>query len=205
MADRVNHVFLNCPFDRTYQPIFEAVVFAVQLCGHHVRCALEENNSGEIRLDRLCRMIDDCPRSIHDLSRTELNEQELPRFNMPFELGLAVGARQLGGKARQSKALIVMVSEPYRMPIYLSDLGGNDPFAHGRDPARAIAAVRGFLRAGDGAPAPGARTIASRLAHFHSELPSMAKRRRIDPDELDSLTSFPDFLYFVSTYLDEIR
>jgi hypothetical protein len=30
---RRNHVFINCPFDRTYKPIFDAIVFAVRDLG----------------------------------------------------------------------------------------------------------------------------------------------------------------------------
>jgi len=32
----------------------------------------------------------------HDISRTELNEHSLPRFNMPLELGLFLGASRFG-------------------------------------------------------------------------------------------------------------
>lgn len=44
------------------------------------------------RLDRLTKLISDCQYSFHDLSRVELDSKRpaTPRFNMPFELGLAV-------------------------------------------------------------------------------------------------------------------
>lgn len=59
-------------------------------CGYRVRCALEEDDSGNIRLDKLVALIRESPRSIHDLSRIELGENDLPRFNMPFELGMSM-------------------------------------------------------------------------------------------------------------------
>jgi hypothetical protein len=32
-----NSVFINCPFDRAYRPLFEAVVFAAYDCGFYSR------------------------------------------------------------------------------------------------------------------------------------------------------------------------
>lgn len=79
-----------------------------------VRCALEEPDSGDVRLDKLVELIRENPRSIHDLSRTEIGENDLPRFNMPFELGLALGAKRFGRRPRDR--IKIMVNEPYRMP-----------------------------------------------------------------------------------------
>ena len=43
-------------------------------------------------LERLFELIERCAFSVHDLSRVELSlhRPRVPRFNMPFELGLAV-------------------------------------------------------------------------------------------------------------------
>jgi len=35
-------VFINCPFDNQYWPLFEALVFTVIACEFEPRCALEE-------------------------------------------------------------------------------------------------------------------------------------------------------------------
>lgn len=111
-------VFVNVPFDDHYAPLFEALVFAITACGYRVRCALEEDDSGDIRIEKLDRLIRQSARSIHDLSRTELGANELPRFNMPFELGLAIGAKRFGPR-RNSDAIKIMVAEPYKLPAYL--------------------------------------------------------------------------------------
>jgi len=34
-------VFINCPFDRQYQPLLDAIVFCVVACGSEPRCTLE--------------------------------------------------------------------------------------------------------------------------------------------------------------------
>jgi hypothetical protein len=51
-----------------------------------------EVDTGANRLDNILALIQSCRSSFHDLSRVELNPGRLaaPRFNMPFELGLAV-------------------------------------------------------------------------------------------------------------------
>jgi hypothetical protein len=38
---RGKDVFINCPFDDTYKPIFEAIVFVVNDLGFVAGCALE--------------------------------------------------------------------------------------------------------------------------------------------------------------------
>jgi len=43
-------VFINCPIDDEYTPLFRATVFAVLRCDYHARCAVEEEDSSELRL-----------------------------------------------------------------------------------------------------------------------------------------------------------
>jgi hypothetical protein len=94
-------VFVNCPFDSEYEPIFHAIVFSIHDCGYVARCALEADDSGDVRIEKILAIIDQCKLGIHDISRTELNEHSLPRFNMPLELGLFLGASRFGqGKTR---------------------------------------------------------------------------------------------------------
>jgi hypothetical protein len=138
------NVFVNVPFDDDYAPLFDALIFTITTCGYRVRCALEESDSGDIRLDKLAQLISASPRSIHDLSRVELGENELPRFNMPFELGMAIGAKRFGSPTHRADRIKIMVAEPYKLPAYLSDLGGNDPDAHHADPSQLIRIVRNF-------------------------------------------------------------
>ena len=68
---------------------------------------------------------DSNPISIHDLSRVELS-RGVPRFNMPFELGLAV---EMSG--HQKHEWFVLEARPYRLQRALSDLNGTDPLIHG--------------------------------------------------------------------------
>jgi hypothetical protein len=82
------NVFINCPFDAKYKPLFEAVVFAVHDCGFVARCALEEDDGSQIRVQKIYAIISQCRLGIHDLSRIEVSKDtRLPRFNMPLESG----------------------------------------------------------------------------------------------------------------------
>ena len=85
---------------------------------------------GTRRLDRIFPLIQGCRFSIHDLSRVQLDRKHprTPRFNMPFELGLAV-AWERGHKAEHT--WFVMESMNHRLAKSLSDLNGTDPYIHG--------------------------------------------------------------------------
>ncbi|WP_288824852.1 hypothetical protein [uncultured Paraburkholderia sp.] len=103
-ADFETNVFINCPFDKTYTPILEAIVFTVLACGYTPRSALQERDAADIRLEKIKRLINASQFGIHDISRTEPDVGSgLPRFNMPFELGLDIGARHYGAKHLKEK------------------------------------------------------------------------------------------------------
>ena len=59
-AGYATNVFINCPFDLEFQPLFHAIAFAVIQCGYTVRCALEADDTGATRIDRIYRLIDEC-------------------------------------------------------------------------------------------------------------------------------------------------
>lgn len=59
---------------------------------------METEDSGEERIRKIKRIIRECRYGIHDISRVELDAvHQLPRFNMPLELGLFLGAQEYGG------------------------------------------------------------------------------------------------------------
>jgi len=98
-------VFVNCPFDEQYRPLFRALLFAVLDCGFRVRCALEIDDASEIRIDKIFRIIGEAKYGIHDISRTEPDpENRLPRFNMPLELGMFLAAKRSAPGSKRRKA-----------------------------------------------------------------------------------------------------
>src|SRR5947207_4743693 len=146
-------VFINCPFDKEYQPLFDAIVFCVSACGFVPRCTLELTDAGEVRIENIYRLIAQCNHGIHDISRTEVEGQpyRLPRFNMPLELGIFLGAKRFGGRSSRKRCLI-MDRAPYRYKRFTSDIGGQDIKAHHLRPVNAIRHVRDWLQSAPGKP-----------------------------------------------------
>ena len=139
-------VFINCPFDDDYMPLLRILIFTVIQCGFRPRIATERADSGEVRITKIIGLICDSKFSIHDLSRIEaLKAGDLPRFNMPFELGIDIGCRELGGDAFKAKRCLVLEKERFRYQKVLSDISGRDIKAHDNDRIRLVAAVRNWF------------------------------------------------------------
>ena len=120
---RTKKAFLNVPCDEKYEPLLLAFIGGLCRFGLTPRATIEIPGS-ERRLDRIIKLISECPYSFHDLSRVTLDSKaRVPRFNMPFELGLAVAKAH---KVRNHR-WFVFESESHRINKSLSDLGGTDP------------------------------------------------------------------------------
>jgi hypothetical protein len=195
------NVFVNCPFDDDYLPCFEALLFAITICGYRVRCALEESDSGDIRFDKLQRLIAESDHTFHDLSRTQLGAAGLPRFNMPFELGLMMGARSFGSGRQRMKRACIMVAHDHTLPRYLSDLAGNDPAAHRDDPHKVIRIVRDHLHTSpEGRRLPGAAHIVTLFEKFRTDLPFLADQTRLTPAEVHARLAHRNYMDLVAAF-----
>lgn len=162
-------------------------MFTIHQCGFWARCALEMEDSGEERIRKIKRIIRECRYGIHDISRVELDAaNRLPRFNMPLELGLFLGAQEYGAGDQAHKRSLVLDSERYRYQKFCSDIAGQDIRAHEDDPAKLIAAVRAMLSTAlDGrARLPGPVCIRDRFAQFDADLPVVSRRMHVSVSEL---------------------
>jgi hypothetical protein len=177
-------VFINCPFDKKYWPIFEAITFAVVACRFEPRSALEELDSGTIRLTKIQRIIGRCRFGIHDLSRVQLSENDLPRFNMPFELGLDIAAKAFGTGPVKRKQFLILDSVPYRYQQFISDISGQDIKCHDGSPDRAIDVVRNWLRNVSRRPTMGPVEIRQRYKGFVDLLPELCRDRGLDREDI---------------------
>jgi hypothetical protein len=179
------------------------LLFAIMASGYTVRCALEDDDGANIRFDKLRRLIGESRRTIHDLSRIELGANALPRFNMPFELGLAMGAKYFGGREMRSNSALILVRQDYVLNAYLSDLGGNDPVAHNDDPRRVIRAVLRYLHATpEGRVLQGSQSSISRFERFKENLPTMAEALGRAHDEVDPYNDYRVYLTLLSDFLE---
>lgn len=160
-------VFVNCPFDEEFEPILQAILFCVVRLGFSPRLASENQDSGDVRLEKIRKMIEDSKFSIHDLSRCQARKKgEMFRLNMPFELGIDYGCRQYFGNGREEKRFLILEEKKYRYQAALSDISGCDIQAHSADYSKAIKAVRNWLVNVAGAEDVGSSKILSDYISF---------------------------------------
>jgi hypothetical protein len=199
MARRNRDVFINCPFDGSHQDFFKAIVFIVIRSGFRARCALETDDGSENRFEKICGIIAQCRYGIHDISRTELDEHsKLPRFNMPLELGVFLGAKRFGRKSQKSKRCIILDKDKYRYQSYISDIAGQDIHSHLGKTAVLIEELASWLRRENSDPkVPGGRRMMSEFTLFQKKLPKICSARGLEPAEL----TFGDYAEMVAEYL----
>jgi hypothetical protein len=160
-------IFINCPFDKDYEPILQAVLFCVVLLGFVPRLATERNDGAENRLFKIIGLIEESRFSIHDLSRCQAKRKgEHYRLNMPFELGLDYGCRQFKAGETSRKSILILEEQRYRFQAAISDLAGCDIEPHSGDFQKAVRKVRNWLVSEAGVAAPGASLICGKYADF---------------------------------------
>jgi hypothetical protein len=192
-------VFINCPFDGEYLPVFRAIIFTVSACGFDARSTLEHDDASQVRIEKIYRLIGSSAFGIHDISRTELDdENRLPRFNMPLELGVFLGAKQFGTGWHRSKRCLVLDRERYRFQKFISDIAGQDIKAHGNSPENVVRTVRDWLRNAIGqVPMPGGSHLWARYQLFTTDLTEMCETAQLVPAHL----TFRDFYHLVMEWL----
>lgn len=192
-------VFINCAFDREFLPIFRAIVFTVIRSGFRARCAQESDDAAENRFQKIQQIIEECRYGIHDISRTEADgDPPLPRFNMPLELGLFLGARRYGDAVQKRKRTLVLDRERYRFQRFISDIAGQDITSHDGNARVAVERVATWLREqSKSRTMPGGRVIATEYAAFQAVLPEILAREELDADEV----TFGDYTAIVVAYL----
>jgi len=196
-----DNVFVNCPFDLRYKRIFDAIVFTIYDCGFVARCSLEEDAAGEARLAKILDLVSESRYAIHDISRTQLDRKsKLPRFNMPLELGVYLGAQRFGNRTQQLKKFLILDRDQYRYQQYVSDLSGYDIRAHSDDPEVASGHVRDWLVVASRRKLiPGKSTVWSDYLDFRDRLPAYCHSKRLNPKDL----LFIEFSYAVADILIE--
>ena len=137
---RIESVFLNIPYDETFEKLYLAYVVGLTQLGLRINFALAVPNQG--RLNTIISLIEQSEFSIHDLSRIE-SPRGIPRFNMPVELGLALyRSRIANGKHR----VFIFESRRYRAQRSTSDVNGIDPQIHGGTAKGLMAGLRNVFR-----------------------------------------------------------
>lgn len=174
-------VFVNCPFDERYREMFRAIVFTVMDCGFKIRCALEIDDGSQNRMSKIENLIEGSRFGIHDLSRTELDlDTQLPRFNMPLELGLFLGAKRYGVGRQIRKSCLILDTQPFRYQKFISDIAGHDITSHENDFRRAIAKVQDWLAVQSRQVLPGGDVVQRRFFGFIQDVEAICTFLKFD-------------------------
>lgn len=136
------NLFINCPFDDDYYPLLRPLLFTAIYCD--LKPQISETKDGDdIRIRQIQELIENSKFSIHDLSRIEPKSSgDLPRFNMPLELGIDLGCKRY---LHTAKRCLILEAERYRYKEVISDLLGQDISCHENDPMLMIKAVRDWI------------------------------------------------------------
>lgn len=154
-------------------------------------------------MEKICNIMSNCKYSIHDLSRVELDENtNLPRFNMPFELGLDYGCKKFGKSQQKRKVLLILEKERYQYQKLISDLSGVEVYAHYNNTRDLIKEIRNWICANntsDELLVNSASKIFEKYNSFLKQLPKICNKQGTDPQDLH----FKDFRNYVVIWLDE--
>ncbi len=167
-------------------PSTMAIIFAVLHCGFVIRCARERDDSGETRIGKIVEIIRDSQFGIHDISRVEHDEVNgLPRFNMPLELGLFLGAKSFSDQPIQKKKrCLILDGEPYRYQKFISDIAGQDIRSHDGKAITAMKQSRDWLATVSNRRLPGPVETERLYKDFCRDLPDILVKLALRPEEV---------------------
>lgn len=172
---RSTSVFINCPYDDAFRPLFDAIVFAAVCCGFMPRSALETGTVAEPRIARILRAITESKYSIHDLSRCRgEGDANLARFNMPLELGIAMAHRHFARHAAVRHDWLVLAPLGHQYHAFISDIAGFDPHLHDGSVQGVVTTVMSWLATRpDTVRTPNPRQVVSLLPEFVAVMQSL--------------------------------
>jgi hypothetical protein len=145
VPDGLPRVFVNCPYDAAYEPRRDAIILACVGCGFYPTSAVAGGSGGRLRIQRILDELETSRLSVHDLSRARGEGTEnLARFNMPLELGMAM---YLAHREPQRHDWLALVPEEGDRQRFISDLNGFDPVVYNGSVEQLVQRVVGFLTA----------------------------------------------------------
>lgn len=200
------NVFINCPFyDDKYKDFVWALTFVISDCGFNPRCALENNDGSQGRLGKIEQIIEECQFAIHDISQTDLDKNtKLPRFNMPFELGLFLGAKLFGNKHQKSKNCLIFEKKKNSYDKYFSDLSGMDIECHDMKIEKVIEITRKWLSGlVKNIILPSGKEIIKRYRYFDGFFVKAVTKQNTKPKKFYNNISYVEFHQILAIWQKE--
>ena len=195
-------VFINCPFDPDYEPLLRVLLFSVIRCGLHPRIARERLESAEPRISKLMELIQESRWGIHDLSRIKAKKKgEFYRMNMPFELGVDIGAK-LFSKDHEEKKVLIIAEEPFHHQIGLSDLSNSDIRYHKSEAETLAHEVRNWFRESGLKSVPPGSGVWADFNAFMSDFEIKREAEGYKDADIRNMP-VPEFIDFIHLWVDE--
>lgn len=196
-----NNVFINCPFDPDYIPLLRPLLFTILYLGYNPRIASEGSDSGEVRFQKTCQLIEQSRISIHDLSRIRSSKkQEYYRLNMPFELGVDIGCRRYKGGQTNKKKCLVLEKERHRYRKALSDLSGSDIKNHNNEPEEIVRQTRSWFVENENPRADSATRIWESFNEFMADFYQKRKKEGYKAKDLEMMP-IPEYILFIKDWI----
>lgn len=154
--------FLNIPYDERFENLYLAYIVGLTAHGLVPSATLGVPRDAR-RLERIFKLLQECRYSVHDISRVQVDPgpPRAPRFNMPFELGLAVAWASLNP---QRHSWVGCDEIPHRPVRSISDLAGTDFHIHHGTVAGVLAALcNAFVSRSQHPTVPRMKTVYRRL------------------------------------------
>lgn len=182
-----SNVFINCPFDKFYVPLLQPLLFTV-LYLDLTPLVSETKSSGQVRVEQIKKLILNSKYSIHDISRSEaLHDKDLPRFNMPFEMGLDLGCQSYGKGKRALKKSLVLEKTRFHYQRVLSDIAGQDIENHNDNPEELIRKVRNWFASVLNTHQPGPALIWESYNSFLNWMNEQLRKEAFSKADIESL------------------
>jgi len=197
------NVFINCPFDKDYIFLMRTLTFTLQYLDFSPFVS-QTISSSTIRVNQIKEHIRSCKYSIHDLSRSRpMKKGELPRFNMPYELGLDLGACEFGGKILSTKKTLILETRRFHYQQVLSDISGQDIENHDDDPKTMLTKVRNWISSNSTSVIVGQSQIWIALNQFNSDLTTSLSSTYSTKD----INEMPigDYMKFTSDWISKFK
>lgn len=139
--------------------------------------------------------------SIHDISRVELNINDLPRFNMPLECGVDFGIKEAGGKKLKQKCFLILERDKYRYQQFISDIAGNDIRAHNNKAEDVVKPIRDWLQVNTKTSMDYPSEIWNVYNEYLKDLTEIALGNNLNPHSISSMT-FSELIAGMQTWIN---
>lgn len=199
------NVFINCPFDDEYVMLVRPLVFTILYLEFEPLIS-QTKSSSNIRINQIKQHIRNSKFGIHDLSRSKaIEKNELPRLNMPYELGLDIGCAEYGENKLKQKKTLILESEKYHYQKVILDIAGQDISAHHNDPEILVKRIRDWFSTIDEEKVyPGSVEIWQFYNRFLKHLIHRKKKLKFTVRELEELI-IGDFIKLAKKWLTSIK